>query len=292
MRLSVPRWLALSPSRAVAFAGVFLTLSGVLLAEHAMVIRQVRDDGLPAYVTIPALERRLAVLTEQVEVSELQRSLAQGSAEEMIRSFVLPEKPDIDRVLGLIELMRDQLEEAKMLRAMSPVHVGGDAETGGVSSVLASPVSFHAELTEEGWGQVRLLFQLSGLVTVGDALRSDELQRLLDATEQENPAGIAGVEHFLSTPLLRYVREPRSFEEEVRRSFSSPVFEETFADLLQHSLLSDARRFFTGPLGQEVIRRKFWPMRFLTLERVSIEPKEGGWSRIGIEMQAYSRKEN
>lgn len=265
---------------------IFLAAAAALLVQHASAIRAVRETGLPTYVAVPALERRLEVLREQVEISQLQRSLAEGSVQEMMKAFVIPDAAEIDRVLGFIEHLRNHFERGKMLRGMSAVRVdGGDAE----NELRSHVFSFDVELTEEALRQWLDALDLSGFVAASDALTDGEVRRLLRVTEEENPASIAVIEHFLSTPLLRYALEPKPFEEHVRRSFASVAFAQSFNDLLQHSTLADARQFLASALGQSIARERFWPMRFLMLDQVTLAPKEVGWVKASLELRAYSR---
>lgn len=279
-----------SSTNAVALGGAFLLIAGLLLVRHAMAIREVQEIGLPAAVSIPALERRLSILKEQVEVSELQQSLSEGSAVEMVEAFVLPSAPEFDRVVSLLEVLRDRLQQSGQLRFLSAVRVGAEEGVAAVAGIRALPLMVDVEMTEEGLHQFLLLMNLSGLVTVSDALHPDEIRRFLRITEEENPANVTTIEHFLSTPLLRYAREPKLFEEQVLRSFASPTFQQFFVDLLQHSALADARFLLQGPLGEVLAQERLWPTRFLTVDRATLEPREDGWITVGMEVRAYARQ--
>ncbi len=282
----------LSPARAALLGGAMLTVSAFLLLSHASAIREVQELGLPAAITIPPLEKRLEVLKEQVEVSQLQQAVAEGSEQEMIATFILPSRPDMDRVLGLIDVSRDHLQANGMLRGMSPVRSGTDLKIEGAEGLTAHPLTFEADMREEGLRQMLTLLHLSGLLTVGDALTDDEAHQLLQLTEEENPASISVMEHFLSTPLLRYAREPKPYEEQVLRSFASPAFEHAFTDLIRHSALSSARSLLGGDWGKLLADEHLWPLRFLTVDHLTIESRGEGWMHVAMEVRGYSRMEN
>ena len=64
-------------NRRTAIMGiVLLGIAASLLFAHARFIRSMRVSGLPAAVAIPPLEKRLMVLREQMEVSEVQHALS------------------------------------------------------------------------------------------------------------------------------------------------------------------------------------------------------------------------
>ncbi len=264
-----------------------LLMSALLLSLHASAIREVREVGLPAAVTLPALEKRIAVLSEQVEVSELQQAMAQGSEQEMIKTFILPSEPELDRVLSLLDVLRNHLQKTGVLKGMSAIKAG-DAVVSETDGVRAYPLKFEVDVTEEGLKQLLSVLHLSGFLTIGDALQTDEIHRLLTLTEEEDPSSVSVVESFLSTPLIRYAREPKPYEAQMQRSFASPAFAAAFSDLVQHSLLQDAREILGGDIGRVLTEQRLWPTRFLTVEQVSIQTKEKGSIHMMLEIRAYA----
>lgn len=288
-RLLQSRLFAPSPSRGAMLSVPFLSIAVALLNAHVTTIRDVKQAGLPAAVTLPALERRLNILQEQVDVSELEKAVAQGSEEEIIATYILPDAPQLDRVLGFIDLLRARLEETKMLRGMSAIEPGAAETLSSPGGVRAHPFTFEADVTEEGMRIVLNAVRLSGLLTISDVLTDEERRRLLQMTEDEDPTSIAVMEHFLSTSILPYAREPKPFEEQVFRSFTSPAFQRSFTELLRHSGLTAMQSIYGGGLGQALSQQKLWPLRFVTLERMAIRGLSDGWFHASFTIRAYSR---
>lgn len=284
---SFTRWLV---PRSVPLAALFLVTSVLLLVAHARAIRAVREIGLPAAVLLPSLEKRLAVLEEQVEVVDLQQAVTHGSVKEMIATFILPSRPDLDRVLLLFDVLRDHLQGAGLLRSMSAIHTGEEENIEGVAGIRATPLTFTVDVTQEGLRQLLGLLRLSGLLSVADALNADEIHQLLQMTEEEDPSSVSTIEHFLSAPLLQYAREPKAYEEQVGRSFASPGFDALFSDLLRHSVLAEAREILGGDLGRALAEERVWPLRFLTVDRVVLTQRANDLLHADIEVRAYVRE--
>src|SRR3989338_317738 len=213
--LSRPHWLRMS-SR----TGAVLALAGtsmLLLLVHVLAVREMRSTGLPAASALPALQHRVAVLTEQAEVSELQAALGGGTQEEAVRRFVLPATTDTDRLLATLDTLFEVLRARKDLSA--------------VSAVTLLPLRFEANVTEEGAATLLRFFDTAGMLTVSDALTPEETALLLRLTEQENPAAVTALERFLATDLLRYAHSPRPFQDQLLAAFSSDEFRQTLVRL-------------------------------------------------------------
>lgn len=261
--------------------------SGVLLTLHASVIRDVQEQGLPAAVTIPPLEKRLQILKSQIEVSQLQQAVSQGSSDEVVSTFVLPAGPDIDRVLTLLTVLHDRFTKDGQLRAFAPVRTLPDEALTAIPDVTAHPLHIEAEVTEEGLTKLLTFFRLSGLLTISDALSAGEIQNLLAMTEQQDPSSVAVVESFLSVPILRYAPDPKPYDQEVLRSFTGETAQ-SFSELLAHSDLARIRNFFSGDFGKELMQQRLWPVRFLTVDRITVTALEDGWLKVTMEVRAYS----
>lgn len=275
----------LSPLSVTAAAFSLLAGSGVLLWMHAASVRDMREIGLPAVVALPRIEKRMEILAEQNEIAELQAALRGGSEEERLRVYVLPDTADVDRLLAALDVLFGYLEQKRQLASVSGVEVGEEEP---VSDTLAAlPVSFEAVVRQEGMSALLQFVELSGLLTVSDALAPADVDALLALTEQEQPASIAALEQFLATDLLRYGQEPAAFEEQVRASFS-PAAEETLQALFQAPLLRRARTFFAD-IGPILRRQHLWPLRLLTVKYASLREEGNGLLRVRLILYAYVR---
>ncbi|MBI5155822.1 hypothetical protein HZA45_00955 [Candidatus Peregrinibacteria bacterium] len=283
---SLPRLL--SPLTAFVLGLMAIAGSGVLLTLHASVIRQVQEQGLPAAVTIPPLEKRLQILKSQIEVSELQQAAAQGSSDEVVSTFVLPASPDLDRVLTLLTVLHDHFRNAGQLRAFAPVQILPGEPLTDVSGITAHPLRIEAEVTEEGLMKLLTFFRLSGLLTISDALRPAEIQNLLAMTEQQDPSSVAVIEHFLSVPVLRYALDPKPYDQEVMRAFTGETAQ-LFSEFIAHSDLAQIRDFFSGEFGRVLVQQHLWPVRFLTADRMTVTALDGEWRKVSMEVRAYSK---
>ena len=279
--------------RTVLLLGVtvlLLATSAPIIRYHVHVLREAQE-ALPLLVQIPPLERRLKLLEEQVEVSEVHAATRVGSAEERLRVYVLPERGNLDRLLAFLELFGRTFERAGILRDFSTVELGTrrreDTETYG--SLDVQPVSLRVTVQEEGVRVLDALVNLAGTLTIADALRPEELALLFQRTEAENPAGIVALEPFLSTDLLAYVGESKSHEDRILKSFPSEESLAVFRSILQSALIQNARKLFGGELGEVVLRANLWPLQFLTVEEVDLDELPGGWHRLTLHLLAYSR---
>lgn len=265
-----------------------LFLSVPLLAAHIQEVRTVRETSLPILAALPSLERRLALLKEQVEVTELDASLKTGSQLERVRVSVLPQEADVPRALATFEILRSTLENQGVVGSVSPIEVGKDQPRG--DGLAAVPLTFQLSARDDGIRRVLAFVRLAGLVTVGDALTAFEKNALIHATEEENPSGIVMLEQFFSTDLFQYAQEPRSYEEQLKRSLQSEKFLTALAQATETSLLNDAKEFFQGPMGPAMQRAKLWPMEFLAVDRVELKPGSASdWYRLTLTLSLMRR---
>jgi hypothetical protein len=124
----------------------------------------------------------------------------------------------------------------------------------------------------EGARAVLAFLRIAGLLTVGDTLTRAEKTSLIRATEEENPAAIVALEQFLATDLLSYCREPRPYEEQLRRSFTGDVFNTTLQTVFTDSLLKDAKTLLSGDFGRSVDRYRLWPTQMMQMGQAEIRP--------------------
>jgi len=266
-----------------------MVLSAFLILAHVKTIIEVRDISIPIVSQLPMLERRLRALTEQIELTQLHAATRIGSQQERVEVYALPEETDVTRLIATFEIIREALMRDGVLSRMSEISISepSDSEEGASSRTLSVEFSVH----DEGMQTILLIVRLAGLLTIGDVLTEDEIALLVDRVEQENPAGIIALEQFLSADLLRYSENPKAYEEQLKRSFSSTTFANAFENVLRVSLLRDVRKILQSDLGEILQGYKLWPMQIMALQKVSIMPGNApGWQRLGLDVQVYSAK--
>lgn len=285
------------PTAGILTSAALFAVSGLLIGHHLTVLRNVREDVLPLAAQLPPLEQRLQVLNEQVELSELQAAMRSGTAEEKLRAYVLPSEPDLPRTVALFDVTRSVLSRRKVLTQMSALEFGEvrPLTLPGVDAhgaLTAQSVSFTAVVRPEGMEQLLSLLNLSGLITVGDALSPADVKELFVLTESENPAGIVSVEQFLSTDLLSYLHDPVAADQRLTQAFPSEEFLTKFRSLLDTSGLAEARALLQKDLLSEIERQTLWPLPFFVLTAIETEEQPGGLIRLSITADVVSRSQD
>ncbi|TSC57307.1 MAG: hypothetical protein Greene041662_983 [Candidatus Peregrinibacteria bacterium Greene0416_62] len=264
-------------------SAALILLGGKSLAFHISTVRDVRASALPLAQEIPALERRVNILKEQKELTELSHALRVGSPEEQVHIYALPEETDLDKVVTAFDVLIEELRHRKILTKVSPITFGDP--TSAEDGIRSQPVTFEATLHHDGIAALQTFVRLSGLLSVADALSPEERSRLLLQTELENPAAIVALEQFLNTDLMTYLREPRPAEEQLLRSFSNQSFERAFRDVIRGSLLADAGRLFQPAFATRLADVRLWPMQMMDIQAISLEA--GGaaeWYRVKVKI--------
>jgi hypothetical protein len=251
-------------------------------------LKDVREYALPLAADIPPLERRLRLLAQQTELSELEATMRTGSAEEKLQVYVLPQNDDMQRTLAFLESVRTFLERRNLLARMSPLSVGEPSDTDG--GLKARELRFSATLRPEGRAQLLSILELSGLITVGDTLSPKQISDLFALTEKHNYAGIVPVEQFLSADLLAYVQDPRLHDDRLAQALSSEEFLAEVKTLLQQSLLPGARELLQSEAGRTIIAQKLWPAQFMTIESEVVRVLPDGREELDLTLKVYSRK--
>lgn len=277
-------------TRLIASA-VLLAASGLLLASHASAVREMKQTGLPSAMRIPAIEQRMGMLRQQAEVAQLRASLSGGTQQELLRAYVLPSSEELDRLLGTFDVIVSYLESTGKLFHVSPVSVGDAAEVtlpGSDTKVTSLPVTFSAVTTREGFDALHAFIGTAGLFTVGDLLDTSEISRLLQLSEQENPAAINALEEFLSMDLLRYAERPSEAQNKLLLSFSSEAFEQ-----MLRSYMGEARTRgvvdLLSALQGTLRERQLWPVRMLTVDTIDMRMVDGGHVEAAFALKAYVR---
>lgn len=265
-----------------------IAAAGIVLS-HVRAIRDVGEIGLPAAQRVTALEQRLEVLRQQVEATQAQAALKGDSQEELIRQTVLPSTAELAHVLSLFDLLRDNLAKDGLVRGMSEVTVGDAVAVPERTNVEASPIAVRFTVSRAGVDAVLLFFELTGFLTVGDALSPSEREQLLVLTERENAAGLPALEEFLRTPLLTYARGSQAARDELAKNFGSDQYVATLERIIQGSRLPRVRYLLGGTFGVALQDAGLWPLRFMTVDRTEITPAEDDAFELSLSLSAYSR---
>jgi hypothetical protein len=227
-----------------------------------------------------------------MEASQAQATLKGDSQEEVVRQAVLPAAADLARIITLFDLLRDRLSADGIIRDMSPVTVGDAVPTNDDRGLLVSPVDVRFRASKAGVESVLLFFELSGYLTVGDALTSSEREQLLTLTERENAAGLPALEEFLRLPLLTYARGAQAARDELLKSFGSTVFVQSLENVIKDSRLPQVRYLLGGTFGQALQDQGLWPLRFMTVDSTMIAPVDDETEDLTLHLSAYSRTED
>ncbi|MDD5623538.1 MAG: hypothetical protein PHI23_02410 [Candidatus Peribacteraceae bacterium] len=284
----IVRRLSRSPLLLFILGALCLGASEPLITLHLQTLREVQTDVLPRVARIPELEQRLAILKEQAELSELDALLRTGSQSENVRVFVLPTEPDLDRLLAAFNVLHADLVGRSLAGSLSEIQIG---EATVVDDLRAQPVTLDLAVRGRGADIVFRWLRLAGFVTVGDALTKEEMHYLVRTAEEENPAGVVALEQFFATDLFAYAREPRPFQEQLKRSLVGPAFLRALQSTEETSLLRDARELFQSGLGDAFDRSRLWPMQFITVRDAELKPgKAEDWYTLNLTLQLYSRQ--
>ncbi len=292
--ISLPRFRRPSLRMQYLLSAMLLGLSIQLLTLHTDTVRDMRDIGLPAALALPAIQHRMDILKEQTEMAELQTSISGNPNEEMLKMYVLPNDTALERLLATLDAVTLQLRREGNLQTLSAVEVGEatpvDVSTDdGPVTYTKTAINFEADVTEKGLESLFLFQELSGYLTVSDALTPEQQSNLLHLTEQENPAAVTALEAFLATDLLTYAKAPQRVEDQLFKSFSSDSFMQTVRGVIQQSSLTRIAPLLSGSVGSMLEAQKLWPLRFLMPVKSAIRQTAEGQYHIAVMWEAYSR---
>lgn len=263
-----------------------LGLSAMLLSAHASRVRLMQETGLPAALRLPAMVERKELLTEQSEITELQLSMRSGSIEETVQVYVLPTESDLDRLLATFDVFFEYLRKGRSAQNVSAIAVG-DERGDGPLTVL--PLTFEADMTEEGLREFLLFMDLAGSLSISDAFTQKETDMLLALTEEENPAALPALEQFLSTDLLRYAREPKAYDEQLQKSFASDGFIGRYKEIASASRLEEFKRLLGASAGSILEKQNLWPLRFMRITKLDQRDLGNGKVHVFVEVEAFGR---
>lgn len=252
----------------------FFAGSAGLTGAHVLRIRAMRDIGFPIAAEVKPLLRRRAMLSEQADVAKLHASARGESYREIYDLYVLPEKPDMARTLAIVERLLTHLQDQGVVRAIESIGTG----SGDALSVAVTVVPGEGERLLD-------LLDISGVLTVNDALSEQERATLLALTERENPAVIAAVEQFLGGDLLQYAKVPQLAESRLLQSVGTERFESDFRSLVDGSRL---RSFAQTALLLDGPDASLWPLPLFTVERAHWEAAAGA-ERLTLLLKARGK---
>ena len=269
---------ATNPRRQLFCGTVLLSLSVCLMVAHISTLAQVREESVPLVGQLPSLERKLTVLEQQIELTELEGATRLGSVQEKIEVFALPEETDVSRVVALFEVIRDVLKHNGYLADMNGLQISSDGREASTEFIVH----------EQGMRTINLLIHTSGLLTIGDLLSEEELALLLQRIEEEHPAGLIALEQFLSADILRYAEDPKTYEEQLKKSFTSTALLSVFENLVNTSVLNDIKTLLRGDMAQSLQKLKLWPLQMMGVKEVSLSRGSAAkWYKIGLTLELF-----
>lgn len=258
----------------------------ILIVAHISVIMNIRDFSVPVVGQLPQLERRLHALTEQAELTELHAAVRTGSQSEKVAMFALPSEMDMTRFIATFEVISDVFKRDGVLASMDEIEVSEPEQE---DDATVRTVTTELVLRDDGLKNLLLLIQISGLLTVGDLLTEEESTLLVDRIEQENPSGIVALEQFLSADLLQYAKNPKTYEEQLKRSFTSTVLLNALENVLRTSLLYDVKHLLRSEVGEILDGYKLWPMQSMAVREIALEPgTEPNWFTVNLTLDVFS----
>lgn len=267
-----------------------LASTAVGMRMHANSMTELREQGLPLAAELPQLERRLNLLTAEVQLSEVQKELRNGSQEERLNVFVFPDTLQRERVIGYLDAIGHSLETRKLARGATKVTIG--TPEAGEYDLQRATVQATFTVSIQGVSSLVTMLRLSGLLTVADALPSEALQDLLRPLEATHPADIVALEQFLATDLRAYAEQPRVYEDRLLNSVGATGFRDVFSTVYKSSLLPEAQQFFEGETGKHLAQKGLWPSPFLLIKNLSVGSHDAqGFAEVIINMETFTREE-
>lgn len=234
-----------------------------LVYNHMEVITSTQDSTVPSLASVQQLEQVREVLEQQAELAELQVALESDYTEEQVFAFVLPDELDTDRIVALFDAMQ-QYFTYHGLAASETTELFIDKHAAEPSITLEVPLHSSAVAI---WTQ---LVELSGIVTVHDALSAQDRLALLRYTELHNPAALPDIEAFFSLPLLEYGSDADLHIRRLMRSFNDDVFTELIELAILSPHMQGANTLFSGSLGELFTQNSLWPMPFMQLHELTL----------------------
>ncbi len=263
---------------AAVLGTAFFAASAGLTAAHVLAVSAMRDVGLPVAARIPVLAQRKAALAEQADIAALRASVSGEAYDELYRLYVLPDKPDLPRVVSILEKLLNRLETSGTVRELTSILSTEETNTITIDLLVAAGKS----------SDVIQLIDLSGMLTISDALTPADHDALLALTEQEDPSAIVALEQFLTTDLLRYASEPQASESQLLRAGADDVFRQNVLSILDASRLRSIAATATFLANDKKGSVSLWPLPLLTIESVRTETTPSG-EHLTLTVRAHGK---
>lgn len=234
-----------------------------LVYNHVQVITSTQSSTVPSLASVQQLEQVREVLQQQTELAELQIALESDYIEEQVEAFVLPTELDTDRIVALFDAMQQYF-------AYHGLAAGNETELFIERSAIDPSISLVLPMHADAiaiWSQ---LVELSGIVTVHDALNPEHRTALLRYTEKNTPAALPDIEAFFNLSLLEYGSDADLHIRRLMRSFNDSVFTELLELAITSPHMQGASKLFSGSLGELFAQNSLWPMPFMQLNQLSL----------------------
>lgn len=265
---------------------VFLASTAFGIRLHADSLRSVREQGLPLAAELPPLNRKLAMLTQEVQLAEVQRELQSGSIQEKLRTTVLPETFDQARIISFFDVLRGSLSSAQPGDSLQI----GQPKQSAYSGIQSIAITWKLRIAQDDATRLMKSVHITGLVTVADALPENGLSDLLRPIESGNPSDIVALEQFLSTDLFSYARDPKVYTDRLLQAVTSQTFADVFLTVEKSSLLPEAHEILSSSFGDALAKQKLWPSPFFTLKTLSLRTVEKGMQEVTVEVETFIRQ--
>lgn len=268
-----------------------------LLYMHVEAFHELRATALPIAGTLAPLERRMHLLQAQLELSALQANLRTSAAEEKLHVFVLPAGASSERLLRFFEVLSTYGEASGVIRHMAPLVLAEPTvlpsdDPAAPFALTRRSLPLSLEVQEEFRPTLQLIFDLTGVLTVGDLLTPAERDQLFLLTEVEKPSAIVALEKFFGTDALVYLRSPVEAEQQLLQGFGSDQASLVLRSILDQPRLKAAQELMQGDFGDRLIAEKLWPLQFMQPDW-SVRTRLGdGWVRLETQLSVYGRADS
>ncbi len=90
---------------------------------------------------------------------------------------------------------------------------------------------------------------------------------------------------------MRYIEEPRTYEEQLKRSFSTTTFFNALENVIRTSLLYEAKLLLGSDMGEVLRNYKLWPMQIMAVDSIGIVPGNAKqWYKLDLTVLVFSEE--
>ncbi len=265
-----------------------LLAAGMLLSVHMEYFTALRSQVLPAARQIPELEQRAALLREQIDQADVVGSVHAASLGEQVQAYVLPTDANAGRLARALEAVGDTLQKQNWVHNMR-VEVGGVQDFG--SGMVLRTVEVETAANEQGLQALLDLVDVSGTLSVADALPAALEHDLLQESEHGSPGDILLLQELFHMDLPTYVQNGADAMERLRGNIATPEMSNLLSQLENVSVLAGATRLLQGDTGTALGAKDLWPLPLTTIKHLTQEKgKAPSWSTLRITLNVVGRK--